>query len=124
MFYGKQTTAARVDSVQAGSAAAAAGFQPGDVIVAIDGRQIESFAEMQRDRQRQRRAAARDRGRSRRRRAVTLKATPELREMKDNFGNVHRIGVLGISRVDGRRRRCRSTASAARRGLGVERPGS
>ncbi len=29
---------------------------------------------------------------------MTLKATPALREMKDNFGNVHRIGVLGISR--------------------------
>jgi regulator of sigma E protease len=29
---------------------------------------------------------------------TTLKATPTLREMKDNFGNVHRIGVLGVSR--------------------------
>jgi len=29
---------------------------------------------------------------------VTLKATPALRELKDNFGNVHRLGVLGISR--------------------------
>src|SRR4029077_19787738 len=28
----------------------------------------------------------------------TLKATPALREMKDNFGNSHKIGVLGISR--------------------------
>jgi regulator of sigma E protease len=29
---------------------------------------------------------------------VALKATPALREIKDNFGNVHRLGVLGISR--------------------------
>ena len=29
---------------------------------------------------------------------VVLKATPALKEVKDNFGNVHRIGVLGISR--------------------------
>ncbi len=29
---------------------------------------------------------------------VELRATPALKEMKDNFGNVHRIGVLGISR--------------------------
>jgi regulator of sigma E protease len=29
---------------------------------------------------------------------VTLKARPQLRELKDNFGNVHRIGVLGIGR--------------------------
>ena len=31
-------------------------------------------------------------------RQVVLKATPALKEIKDNFGNVHRIGVLGISR--------------------------
>jgi regulator of sigma E protease len=29
---------------------------------------------------------------------VTLKATPALKESKDRFGNVHRIGVLGITR--------------------------
>ena len=29
---------------------------------------------------------------------VTLKAVPALKEVKDNFGNVHRVGVLGISR--------------------------
>jgi len=29
---------------------------------------------------------------------TTLKATPQLKEIKDNFGNVHRLGVLGISR--------------------------
>ena len=30
---------------------------------------------------------------------TTLTATPALREIKDNFGNVHRIGVLGITGV-------------------------
>ena len=29
---------------------------------------------------------------------LTLKAAPALKEVKDTFGNVHRIGVLGISR--------------------------
>jgi regulator of sigma E protease len=29
---------------------------------------------------------------------VTLQATPELKEIKDNFGNVHKLGVLGITR--------------------------
>src|SRR5262249_34656997 len=29
---------------------------------------------------------------------LTLKATPALKEVKDGFGNVHRIGILGISR--------------------------
>jgi len=96
-FYGKPTTSARVDSVQAESAAAAAGFKPGDVVIAINGRAIENFAEMQRvvsvsageslD-------IAVDRGGER----LVLKATPALKEVKDNFGNVHRIGVLGITR--------------------------
>jgi regulator of sigma E protease len=29
---------------------------------------------------------------------VALKAVPQMREIKDNFGNAHRLGVLGISR--------------------------
>ena len=47
-LYGRQTTAARVDAVQPDSAAAAAGLQPGDVVLAIDGRTIDSFSDMQR----------------------------------------------------------------------------
>src|SRR6476646_7872929 len=47
-FYGKPSTSARVDGVRPDSAAAAAGFKPGDVVVAIDGRAIATFAEMQR----------------------------------------------------------------------------
>src|SRR5215471_1652272 len=97
MIFGKQITSARVDAVQPDSAAAAAGFQAGDLVVAIDGRPIESFTDMQRI---VGVSAGRtlditiDRGGAR----ATLKAVPTLREVKDNFGNVHRIGVLGISR--------------------------
>jgi regulator of sigma E protease len=97
MTFGKQITSARVDSVQADSAAAAAGFQAGDLVVGIDGRPIESFTDMQRI---VGASAGRtlditvDRGGVR----TTLKAVPALREVKDGFGNVHRIGVLGISR--------------------------
>src|ERR1700678_1092610 len=47
MVYGKQTMSARVDAVQPGSAAAAAGFEPGDLVVAINGRAVNSFTEMQ-----------------------------------------------------------------------------
>ena len=30
---------------------------------------------------------------------LQLKGTPELREVKDPFGNTHRLGVLGITRA-------------------------
>jgi regulator of sigma E protease len=48
MSFGRPLIPARVDAVQPDSAAAAAGLQPGDLIVAIDGRPIESFSDMQR----------------------------------------------------------------------------
>ena len=96
-LYGRQTMSARVDSVQPDSAAAAAGFQTGDVVISIDGHAVESFADMQRivgasagetlDVIVERGGVQRE-----------LKATPALKEVKDNFGNIHRIGILGISR--------------------------
>jgi len=97
MFYGMQTMSARVDAVQPGSAAAAAGFKPGDLVVAIDGRKINDFADMQRivsDSAGKALAITVKRGGSQ----VELKATPQLQENKDVFGNVERIGLLGIKR--------------------------
>jgi regulator of sigma E protease len=97
MLYGKQSASARVDAVQPGSAAEAAGFVPGDLVLSIDGQRIDSFADMQRIVSTSAGEAlqvAVDRGG----RVVTLTATPALKEIKDNFGNVHRIGVLGITR--------------------------
>jgi len=97
MLFGKQETSARVDTIQADSAAATAGFQPGDLVVAIDGHAVDSFADMQRivsiNAGRELEITV-ERGGVR----TNLKATPALREIKDGFGNVHRIGVLGISR--------------------------
>lgn len=96
-FYGKPNTSARVDSVQANSAAAAAGFQPGDVVTSIDGESIATFVDMQR-------IVSTRAGKElhftvkRGDRVEQLTATPELREVKDSFNNVHKIGVLGISR--------------------------
>ncbi len=97
MTIGKQTTSARVDSVQPASAAQTAGFKPGDLVLAINGEKIDSFADMQRIVSVSAGELLNievDRGGVR----VTLKATPEFRELKDNFGNRHRLGVLGISR--------------------------
>src|ERR1017187_1233013 len=48
MTIGKQTTSARGDTVQPGSAAQNAGFKPGDLVIAINGDKIDSFADMQR----------------------------------------------------------------------------
>ena len=97
MTVGKQTTSARVDTVQPASAAEAAGFKPGDLVTAINGEKIESFSDMQRIvsiSAGETLSIEVDRGGA----PVTLKATPQLKELKDNFGNVHRLGVLGISR--------------------------
>lgn len=96
MFYGKQASPARVNAIMPESAAAMAGFKKGDLVVAIDGKRIDTFTDMQRivsispgeplefaiDRE----------GAS-----IMLKATPKLDEHKDRFGNVMRIGLLGIT---------------------------
>src|SRR6201987_1840470 len=47
-FFGKPSTSARVDKIEANSAAAAAGFQVGDIVPGIDGTKIDSFSAMQR----------------------------------------------------------------------------
>ncbi|MDB5502170.1 MAG: site-2 protease, Metallo peptidase family [Tardiphaga sp.] len=97
-FFGKPSTTAQVDTVQAGSAAEKAGFQSGDVIKSIDGSAIGSFSDMQRIvgiKAGEQLAFSIKRGDS----TVELKATPEMKEVKDSFGNVHRLGVLGITRA-------------------------
>lgn len=96
-FFGRPNATARVDKVMEGSAAAVAGFQSGDLVTAIDGTRIGNFSDMQR-------IVSTEAGRElaftvkRGDASVTLKATPELKEIKDNFGNVHKLGVLGITR--------------------------
>jgi regulator of sigma E protease len=97
MLYGMQTMSARVDDVQPGSPAAAAGFQPGDMVIAINGQKIDNFADMQRivaDSADQNLQITVDRKGVQ----LVLSATPELHEDKDIFGNVRRIGLLGIKR--------------------------
>lgn len=97
MVYGRQMTAPRVDQVAPASAAERAGFKPGDLVLSIDGEAVESFADMQRIvgiHAGQSLAFRVERGDS----EVTINATPELKEVKDAFGNVHRTGLLGITR--------------------------
>jgi regulator of sigma E protease len=96
-LHGKQVTAARVDVVEPGSPADIAGFKAGDVVKSINGTEIKAFAEIQRI------VGANagtqitvevDRGGV----SHQLLATPQMREIKDNFGNVIRTGILGLSR--------------------------
>jgi regulator of sigma E protease len=97
-FFGKPSTTARVDKVEAGSAADKAGFQAGDIVTSIDGKAIGSFSEMQRivgTRAGEQLSFTIKRGDS----SLQIQGTPQLREVKDSFGNVHRLGVLGITRA-------------------------
>src|SRR5690348_16023875 len=96
-FFGKPSTSARVDKIEANSAAAAAGFQVGDIVTAIDGTKIDSFTDMQRvvgTRAGEALNFTVKRGTD----TVKLTGTPQMREVKDAFGNVQRLGVLGITR--------------------------
>jgi regulator of sigma E protease len=97
MVFGKPSTAARVDIVQEGSAAQEAGFQPGDVVLSINGRRIDNFTEMQRIVSMsagEKLTIVVRRGES----EVTLTAVPRMQEVKDPFNDVTRRGILGISR--------------------------
>lgn len=95
--YGQQVTEARVDVVAVDSVAEGAGFKAGDLILSIDGTEISSFSDLQRivavnaDHTLQ---FVVDRDGT----EVTLTATPERQDVEDRFGNVQRIGRLGISR--------------------------
>lgn len=93
---GRQVTVPRVDSIEIGSPAEKAGFEPGDVILSIDGTEVGNFSEVVRiigfssggplDVGVQRGGAN-----------LTLVATPEKREETDTFGNTSRRWILGIT---------------------------
>ena len=96
-LFGKPITSPRVETIVAGSAAEKAGFQPGDLVLSIGGRPIESFSDMQR-------IVGSSAGDTlaisvqRDGRQMDLTAVPTVFEFKDRFGGTHRIGRLGISR--------------------------
>ena len=96
---GQPYTAPVVGEVVPDSVAEEAGFQPGDRVVAVDGRGIDRFQEIQR-------IVALSPGESlaitvlRAGDRVALTATPQRREVTDSTGNTHTVGRLGI-RVTG-----------------------
>ncbi|MFC4173364.1 RIP metalloprotease RseP [Microvirga sp. GCM10011540] len=93
-FSGRQVLEPRIEAVQAGSAAERAGFQPQDLILSIDGRRIETFADMQL-------LVSSSAGESltftveRGGQTVTLSAVPNFVERTTPFGK-QRIGLLGV----------------------------
>ena len=96
IFYveGRSIQLPRVAAVQPDSAAARAGFVPGDVVASIDGRPIHSFVDMQKIVSVSSGvplAFAVERGAQ----TLALTATPDLREVKGPLGTSS-IGVLGV----------------------------
>jgi regulator of sigma E protease len=96
-LFGERITAAKVDMVNPGSAAERAGFLVGDKVISIDGQKIESFSEMQRivgmSPDRPLHFVVERDGKT-----LEITATPERKEITDHFGNVIRLGLLGIQR--------------------------
>ncbi|HET6519900.1 MAG TPA: RIP metalloprotease RseP [Geminicoccaceae bacterium] len=94
---GRPFTPAEVGEVTPGSPAAVAGLEPGDRILAVDGRPIASFEELQelvRFSPGEPLALTVSRDGVERR----VEVVPELTTMTDRFGNEHRIGLIGVSR--------------------------
>lgn len=93
-IFGKQVLAPRVNEIVAGSAADRAGLKAGDLVIAIDGQPIHSFADMQRivsTRPGETLSVTVTRAGD----AVTLPVTPALVEMDSPLGK-QRIGVIGV----------------------------
>lgn len=97
MTTGRDIISAKVDEIVPGSVAASAGFLPGDTVIAVDGRAIESFSDLQRivsvSAEIPLTLSVLREGAT-----ITINATPEFREVEDPFGGKQRIGQLGIQR--------------------------
>jgi regulator of sigma E protease len=93
--FGQQFSSTEIDQVLPGSAAEAAGVKPGDKVVAINGEAVRRFEDI---------AATVQLGLDaplaitveRDGQTLQLQAQPKIIQDRDIFGNVHRIGRLGI----------------------------
>lgn len=94
-IFGNRTMEPRVGRVAPESPAAAAGFQPGDLIIAINGAPVDGFATVQQ-------VVSTNVGRElafeieREGARQVLKVTPALRELDDAIAGKHRRPVIGI----------------------------
>ncbi|HEX6142660.1 MAG TPA: RIP metalloprotease RseP [Geminicoccaceae bacterium] len=94
---GRPFTPPEVGEVQEAGAAAEAGIQPNDRIVAVDGTPIASFEELQ---EIVRTAPGEPLAFTIERAGETLEVeiVPRKSELTDRFGNTHEVGLIGISR--------------------------
>lgn len=93
--YGRYVMEPTVAEVRAESPAAKAGIQPGDQFVSVDGRQVETFSDVQR--------LVSGRGGDpiafvmmRDGKEVSVTAVPELMEQQDALGNKVKVAVIGV----------------------------
>jgi regulator of sigma E protease len=93
--YGRYVSEPTVAEVRPGSPAAAAGFQPGDRFVSVDGTLVESFADVQRLVS-GRAGDAIEFVMLRGGEEIALTATPEVSEQKDALGNTVKLGLIGV----------------------------
>ena len=94
---GRPFTPAEVGEVQPDSPAAAAGLMPGDRIMAVETDPLESFEELQlivRGHPAEPLTFTIERAGE----TLDVEVTPQLSEIEDRFGNIHRIGLIGVSR--------------------------
>jgi regulator of sigma E protease len=97
MWFGREVTLPRVAEVRPNSPAAAAGFLPGDLVIAVGDLKIDGFDELIR-------LVSVSQGRTlkitieRQGSRRVLDVAPAIREVRDSFGNVTRTAQLGLSR--------------------------
>jgi len=96
MTAGQPFTPADIGQVLSGSAAEKAGLKVGDVIVAVDGKQVDRFEDVVQ-------IVSANQGTPisivvrRDGKDVTLEATPVITSVTDIFGSVHHIGRIGVA---------------------------
>lgn len=93
---GQPFTSPEIGKVQQGSAAERAGLEPGDVFQSIDGRAIERFEDVQQivllNAGEPLQIVVRREGRE-----LPVTTTPTFVERTDNAGNIHKVGILGVT---------------------------
>lgn len=95
--YGRYTIPATIDEVLTDGVAAEAGLKSGDLVVAVDGYSVRGFGDFQRlvstSPERPVVVTVDRLGRE-----LSFEMTPQAAETTDRFGNVHRVGRIGVTR--------------------------